>query len=84
MTPVKNADGVSVLLHTSPLNKFGYNIEFNKAGVYEDLSIDYEAMAAHVVALHKAAKSQGYDLWRVIFDPQLQAGLFFRHSIQTT
>jgi penicillin-insensitive murein DD-endopeptidase len=76
MTPVKNADGVSVHLPTSPLNKFGYNIEFNKAGVYEDLSIDYEAMAAHIVALHKAAKSQGYDLWRVIFDPQLQVGLF--------
>ena len=76
MTPVKNSEGVSVHLPTSPFNKFGYNIEFNKAGVYEDLSIDYEAMAAHIVTLHKEAKSQGYDLWRVIFDPQLQAGLF--------
>lgn len=76
MTPVKNADGVSVHLPTTPFNKYGYNIEFNKAGVYENLSIDYEALAAHIVALHKTAKAQGYDLWRVIFDPQLQPGLF--------
>jgi penicillin-insensitive murein endopeptidase len=37
--------------------------------------VDYEALAAHIVSLHKAAKDNGYDLWRVIFDPQLQAGL---------
>ena len=61
---------------STPLNRFGYDIEFDKAGVYEGLSIDYEALAAHIVALHKEAKSQGYDLWWVIFDPQLQPGLF--------
>ena len=36
------------------------------------LSIDYPAMAAHIVKLHEAAKAQGYDLWRVIFDPEMQ------------
>ena len=38
--------------------------------------IDYDAMAAHLVALHKAAKARGHDIWRVIFDPELKPGLF--------
>ncbi|WP_373034170.1 penicillin-insensitive murein endopeptidase [Sulfurovum sp.] len=76
MTPVMNAEGESVHLSTHPFNKFGYNIEFDKNGKYEDLSIDYEALAAHIYMLHKEAKALGYDLWRVIFDPKLQAGLF--------
>jgi penicillin-insensitive murein DD-endopeptidase len=76
MTPVINSNGESVHLPTNPLNKFGYNIEFNETGKYGELSIDYEALAAHIVALHKEAKSQGYELWRVIFDPNLQPNLF--------
>lgn len=76
MTPVIDKSGKSVHLPTNPLNKFGYNIEFNKEDKYADVSIDYEAIAAHVVALDKQAKKQGYDLWRVIFDPQLQPKLY--------
>lgn len=76
MTPVVNANGESVHLPTNPLNKFGYNIEFDERGKYGKFSIDYEALAAHIVELHKEAKSQGYDLWRVIFDPKLQPNLF--------
>lgn len=76
MTPVINTKGESVHLPTNPLNKFGYNIEFDENGKYGEFSIDYEALAAHVVALHREAKSQGYDLWRVIFDPKLQPDLF--------
>jgi len=76
MTPVKNRDGVSVHLPTYPWNKFGYSIEFDEGGNYDDLTIDYEALAAHIVALDKAAKSYGYSIWRVIFDPELQSGLY--------
>jgi len=76
MTPVIDSLGHSVHLPTNPFNKFGYAIEFNKQGQYKDLRIDYEALAAHIVALHQQAKSQGYDLWRVIFDPQLQPNLY--------
>jgi len=76
MTPVIDSSGHSVHLPTNPFNKFGYAIEFNKQGQYKDLRIDYEALAAHIVALHQQAKSQGYDLWRVIFDPQLQPNLY--------
>lgn len=76
MTPVLNEANESVHLPTNPLNKFGYNIEFNKDGEFIDLRIDYDALAAHIVFLHKEAKALGYDLWRVLFDPELQAPLF--------
>jgi penicillin-insensitive murein endopeptidase len=76
MTPVKNQKGESVHLPTHPLNRFGYDIEFDSQGQYEDLTIDYDALAAHIVALHKEAKAKGRDIWRVIFDPSLQPKLF--------
>jgi penicillin-insensitive murein endopeptidase len=76
MVPVINSKGESVYFSTNPLNKWGYSVEFDKNGRYEDYSIDYEAMAAHIVELHKQAKQQGVDIWRVIFDPQLQPRLF--------
>lgn len=76
MTPVIDSNGKSVHLPTHPFNKFGYAIEFDKNNSYDDLVIDYPAMAAHLYSLHKQAKSLGFDLWRVIFDPRLQPGLF--------
>lgn len=76
MTPVKDKSGQSIHLPTHPLNKFGYNIEFDDNGIYKEYAIDYVALAAHIVALHKAAKKHGADLWRVIFDPDLQSKLF--------
>lgn len=76
MTPVIDKSGKSIHLPTNPLNKFGYNIEFDKNDQYEDMNIDYEALAAHVVSLHQQAVKRGYDLWRVIFDPKLQPKLY--------
>lgn len=76
MTPVINKKNEPVHLSTNLLNRFGYDIEFDSNGVYKDLRIDYEALAAHLVALDKSAKSRGHSIWRVIFDPQLQQGLF--------
>lgn len=76
MVPVLNKQGQSVHLPTHIGNKFGYNIEFDHQGRYKEFNIDYSAMAAHIVALHQAATSQGHELWRVIFDPKLQKYLF--------
>lgn len=76
MVPVVDEMGVSVHLPTNLSNRLGYDIEFNEKGEYGSLTIDYEAMAAHIVALHKEARSNGHELWRVIFDPQLQPYLF--------
>lgn len=72
MVPVINAKGESVHLPTHPFNKFGYNIEFDAQGQYEEYIIDFEALAAHLVALHEAAKKENARVWRVIFDPKLQ------------
>jgi len=49
MTPVVNSRGKSVHLPTYSLNKLGYTIEFDTSDKYNNLSIDYEAMAAHIV-----------------------------------
>lgn len=76
MTPVVNGRGKSVHLPTTPLNRLGYDIEFDAEGRYDGLSIDHEALAAHIVALHKQARKRGHDIWRVLFDPALQPGLF--------
>lgn len=76
MTPVVDESGQSVHLPTHPLNKFGYDIEFDTNDKFEEYAIDYDALAAHIVALHKEATAQGVDLWRVIFDPKLQPKLF--------
>jgi penicillin-insensitive murein endopeptidase len=72
MVPVVNKKGKSVHFPTNPLNKFGYSVEFDKKGNYKSYSIDYEAMAAHIVQLHKTSVKNGANLWRVIFDPKLQ------------
>jgi penicillin-insensitive murein endopeptidase len=58
MTPVVNGAGESVNLPTNLLNKLGYAIEFNASGEYDGLRIDYQALAAHIVALDKAAKER--------------------------
>ena len=76
MTPVTGKKQRSVHLPTNPLNKFGYNIEFDQVGNYAGYKIDYVALAAHIVSLHKGSKKLGFDIWGVIFDPKLQAYLF--------
>jgi penicillin-insensitive murein DD-endopeptidase len=76
MVPVINEKGESVHFSTSPLNKFGYSVEFTKNGKLDDLTIDFEALAAHIVELHKASIKNKIRIWRVIFDPKLQPKLF--------
>lgn len=76
MTPVINDDNLSLHLPTTPFNKYGYDIEFGKDDSYEGLYIDYEALAAHLVELHKESIRKGVEIWRVIFDPKLQPNLF--------
>jgi len=72
MVPVLDKQGWSVALPTSVFNKFGYNIEFDKNGKYENLTIDFEALAAHIYFLEEAARKQKVSIQRVIFDPRLQ------------
>lgn len=76
MVPVINAKDESVYFPTNPLNKFGYSVEFSDKGIFDEYTIDYEALAGHIVELHKVAQAHGLGLWRVIFDPKLQPKLF--------
>lgn len=74
--PVVDEAGKSVPLPTSPLNKFGYNIEFTNQGKYDEYQIDFDAMADHLLELKKVADQHGVKIWRVIFDNELQKPLF--------
>lgn len=74
--PVLNPEGRSVPLPTSPFNKFGYGLEFDAHGRFGDFAIDYEAMAAHLLAVKAAADRHGIRIRRVIFDNDLQTLLF--------
>lgn len=76
MVPVIDDDGRSVPIPTDAFNRFGYGIEFNVDGVYDDYRIDFDAMSAHLRALHIAAKRDGIGIWRVLFDPGLQPHLY--------
>lgn len=76
MVPVRDATGQSALLPTHPFNKYGYGIEFDKAGRFESYTVDYEVLSAHLVALHQAARQQGIGIGRVIFDPKLALNLY--------
>jgi penicillin-insensitive murein endopeptidase len=76
MVPVINNEGKSIDLPTSPLNKWGYSIEFDERGELENYKIDYGAIAVHLRALNRQAQKSGIAIWRVFFDPKLQKILF--------
>lgn len=69
--PVRQA-GASVSLPHTPLEKWGYDLEFNSSGRCDTYEIDFEAMGAHLLALEAAARKRGLKVARVIFDPELQ------------
>ena len=78
MTPVTNREGRSVPLPTWPWLRFGYDMAFDPDGCTSggSLCIDYPALAAHLRALHAVGHELGVRIGRVIFAPDLQAGLF--------
>lgn len=73
---VINTDNDSVYLPTNMLNKYGYAVEFDSHGKHDEYVIDFEAIGAHIVALHKLAKKNNIGIWRVIFAPDLQPHLY--------
>lgn len=73
MVPVVDGQGKSVPLPSSPLNKFGYGLEFDARGRAGELRIDFEALAAHLVQLREAARRNRVGIALVILDPPLMA-----------
>ncbi len=81
MVPVLDEKGRSVPLLGSASNRYGYDIEFDANARYRVdakhvLRIDFEAMAEHLYALDRSAKSSGAPIDRVIFDPAYLPKLF--------
>lgn len=76
MVPVVNRAGRSVRLPTSPFNRFGYDIEFDASGRYDELEIDFSAIAEHLYQLDVAARAQGIGIALVIFDEAYLPRLF--------
>lgn len=74
--PVRDSHGRSRRLPTHAFNRYGYDIEFAADGRWQDYTIDYPAMAAHVRALDRAARAHRLRVVRVIFDKALQRPLF--------
>ena len=66
--PVRTLDGQVSQLPASPLNKFGYSLEFDNSGRSGSYRLDFEAMALHLLALDRAARANGIRIRRVIFD----------------
>lgn len=57
-------------------NLWGYRREFDDTGKLDEIEIDYEVMAQHLLHLHEAARKNGLRIKKVIFDPVLQPYLF--------
>lgn len=79
MVPVTDLSGRSAHLPTHALNQYGYDIEFDQNGRYDDYQMDFEALGAKIVALHTSARKHGVKIWRVLFDPKLQTHLYKTH-----
>jgi penicillin-insensitive murein endopeptidase len=73
--PVRSSDGKVSQLSISPLNLFGYATQFDRDGRSGSNTIDFEAMALHLLALERASRAHGIGIRRVIFDVNLQPKL---------
>lgn len=71
MVPLVNGE-----LKTSLFNRFGYDEVFDADGRGEYGTIDFDAMAQHLLALDEAAQARGGGIRIVILAPNLQDDLF--------
>lgn len=76
MVPVTDLSGKSVHLPTHALNRYGYDIEFDQNGRFDEYQIDFDALGEKIIALHKSAVSHGIEIWRVLLEPKLQLHLY--------
>lgn len=76
MVPVRRPGGDIAEMPTWMFNQWGYSEEFDSTGKSRTRYIDFDAMAAHLLALNRAARKHGISIRRVIFDPSIQPRLF--------
>jgi penicillin-insensitive murein DD-endopeptidase len=75
MVPVRDIDGDPLPFPAWPWNRFGYGVEFDSTGRSGRVRIDYDAIAAHLVALDRAARRHGSAIELVILAPELERAL---------
>lgn len=63
-------------LPTSLSSRFGYDIEFDAQGRWDQYRIDFPALAEHLYQLDAAARARGEGLAKVIVDPRYVDRLF--------
>ncbi|WP_395375085.1 penicillin-insensitive murein endopeptidase [Marinicella sp. W31] len=87
--PINDQDNQSVFFPADVSNKLGYAFEFSPIGSGDGLTINFEAMAKHLMYLDQVSKEMGYGVKKVIFDPTLQqllfdtqAGAYLKKNIQ--
>lgn len=76
MVPVRDIAGQPASFPAWPWTKFGYAVDFDATGQSDGLRIDFDAIAAHLLALDEAAGGRGLKIRRVIFAPELRDSLF--------
>ncbi|QDG49556.1 replication initiation protein [Persicimonas caeni] len=76
MVPVVDEADEPASFPAWPWTKFGYGVDFDASGKGDGLSIDFDALAAHLLALDDAAREHGVKIRRVIFAPDLRGELF--------
>ncbi len=74
MVPVRKG-AAPAQLPTTPGNRFGYGVHFDRLGRSGGLAIDFEAVAAHLAELRRAAEQRGMRIEKVIFAPELRRRL---------
>ena len=75
MVPVLR-EGASVPIPGNAFNRFGYDLEFDDQGRYEDYRIDFEALGELIHQIDHAAKAHKVGITRVIFEVPLQQQLW--------
>jgi penicillin-insensitive murein endopeptidase len=73
--PVVDEAGEPDHVPISFFNDLGYAIDFTKEGRFEDLRIDWQAMADHFEALQAAGSNRGVSIERIILATALQQRL---------
>ncbi|MBL8682755.1 MAG: penicillin-insensitive murein endopeptidase [Myxococcales bacterium] len=76
VVPVSRADRSPATLFSWVGNQWTYALEFDARGCREDACIDFDAMAAHLLALSRHARANGLRVERVIFEPEYHRALF--------
>ena len=73
--PVRDRSGKPAPLPIGATNRWGYDLELDAQGRLGELTIDFEAMAAHLLALQRTAKEHHARIARIYFDTGLQRSL---------